>query len=93
MMPAGEPSVAAPQHATRAAACGYAASGPSVSDALQGLLRSSEVLQGHAMDCNEVNEDGLHVGIDEVLNLTLFITSTASRLEEVRFFVTESACY
>jgi hypothetical protein len=87
LMPAGEPPVAVARHDVRIAACGYGPDGPSVADTLHSLERAAEVLKGHAMDCNEVNEDGLHVGIDEALNLTLYITSTASRLTEVKLII------
>jgi hypothetical protein len=83
-MPAGEPPVAASSHKERVAALGFGGAGPSIADAMQSLERAADVLKSHAIDCNEVNEDGLHVGIDEALNLALYITSTSSRITEVR---------
>ena len=47
------------------------------------LEKAADVLKAHSMDCNEVNEDGLHVGINEALNLALYITSTSNRIAEV----------
>ena len=82
-MPAGEPPIAAARHDMRVAACGYGGEGASVADAVRGLERAAEVLKAHAMDCNVVNDDGLHVGIDEALDLALYIASTCSRMTEV----------
>lgn len=86
LLPAGQPPITckAAQHAGGLYGLGYAAGGPSVRATLADVSRAAERLRASGMDFNEVNEDGLHVNIDQALQLALFISTTAGLVEEVR---------
>lgn len=85
LMPAGQPPItcAAARQAGGLHGLGYAAGGQSVRSTLADLSRAAERLRASGMTFNEVNEDGLHVSIDEALQLALYVNTTAGLLEEV----------
>lgn len=85
LMPAGQPPVtcAAARQAGGLYGLGYGAGGRSVREALADLSRAAERLRARGTHFNEVNEDGLHVSIDEALQLALYINTTAALVEEV----------
>eukprot|EP00892_Ulva_mutabilis_P012832 jgi/Ulvmu1/9921/UM058_0003.1 len=84
LMPAGQPPItsAAGRRAGGLYGVGHAAGGKSVRSALADLSRAAERLRACGVVMNEVNEDGLHVSIDQALQLALFISTTAGLVEE-----------
>lgn len=85
LMPAGQPPItcAAARQAGGLYGLGYGAGGQSVRSTLADLSRAAERLRASGMNFNEVNEDGLHVSIDEALQLALYVNTTAGLVEEV----------
>ena len=65
---------------------GVNTSGATVADAMAVLKRAALTYQKEGTGLNEVNDEGIHVGIDTGLQFVLFVASMAERCDDVRTF-------
>lgn len=63
---------------------GFDAAGQTVAEATAVVARSAERFQSEGSKLNEVNEEGIHIGVDASLQFVLFLLDTGTRLQDVR---------